>query len=122
VEEIPLETMARLKNCLAFYKMIAWRVMHVTFLNREAPSLPCTALFADCEWKSVWCVTTKKELPHHPPMLSEFMPLLARLGGYNNRPREKPPGPQVIWVDIRRMTDFATAWLAFGPSEEKTYV
>lgn len=118
VEKIQLETTSRLKNCLAFYKIIAWRVMHLTYLNRECPSLPCTALFDDCEWKSVWRVTTKRELPKNPPLLSEFIPLLAQLGGYNNRPSEPPPGPQAIWVGIRRMTDFAMAWLAFGPGQE----
>jgi hypothetical protein len=122
VEEIQLETVARLKNCLAFYKIIAWRVMHVTFLGRECPTLPCTAVFAESEWKSVWRVTTKKELPEKPPLLSEFIPLVARLGGYNNRAGERPPGPQVIWVGIRRMIDFATAWLAFGPHEQTTCV
>ncbi len=47
--------------------------------------------------------------------LSAFMKLLTQLGGYNNRATEAPPGPQPLWVGIRRMTDFATAWLAFGP-------
>ena len=106
------------KNCLAFYKIIAWRVMQLTYLNRECPSLSCTAVFDDCEWKSVWRVTTKQELPKNPPALSEFIPLLAQLGGYNNRPSEPPPGPQAIWVGIRRMTDFAVAWVTFGPNVE----
>jgi len=118
VEDIQLETISRVKNCLAFYKIIAWRVMQLTYLNRECPSLCCTAVFDDCEWKSVWRVTTKRELPKNPPLLSEFIPLLAQLGGYNNRPSEPPPGPQAIWVGIRRMTDFAIGWLAFGPSQE----
>ena len=122
VEEIQLETTKRIKNCLAFYKIIAWRVLYLTYLNRECPSLPCTAVFDDCEWKSVWRVTTKKKLPKKPPALSEFMPLLAQLGGYNNRPDDPPPGPQSIWVGIRRMTDFAIAWLTFGPSQEPTCV
>ena len=117
VEDIQLETTKRLKNCLAFYKIIAWRVMYLTYLNRECPSLPCSAVFDESEWKSVWRVTTKEELPKRPPTLSEFMPLLARLGGYNNRPKDPPPGPQAIWVGIRRMTDFAIAWLAFGPDD-----
>ncbi len=118
VEDIQLETTRRLKNCLAFYKIIAWRVMYLTYLNRKCPSLPCSAVFDESEWKSVWRVTTKEELPKRPPTLSEFMPLLARLGGYNNRSRDPPPGPQAIWVGIRRMTDFAIAWLAFGPHDE----
>ena len=43
------------------------------------------------------------------------MQLLTQLGGYNNRATEAPPGPQPIWVGLRRMIDFATAWLTFGP-------
>ncbi len=122
VEEIQLETIDRVKKCLAFYKIIAWRVMYLTYLNRECPEVPCTALFTESEWKSVWSVTTKQKLPKRPPTLGEFMPLLTQLGGYNNRAKEKPPGPQAVWVGIRRMTDFAIAWQAFGPEKEKTYV
>lgn len=118
VEEIQLEKLARLKNCLGFYKIIAWRLMYLTYMNRKCPSLPCNTVFDDCEWMSVWRVVTKKQLPETPPTLSEFMALLAQLGGYNNRASEPPPGPQPIWVGIRRMTDFAIAWLAFGPNAE----
>ena len=122
VEKIQLETLPRLKNCLAFYKIIAWRIMYLTYLNRECPTLPCDVMFDDCEWKSVWRVVTKRKLPLRPPTLGEFMCLLTQLGGYNNRRRESPPGPLPVWVGIRRMTDLATAWIIFGPGAEKTYV
>jgi hypothetical protein len=122
VEKIQLEKVARLKNCLAFYKIIAWRIMYLTYMNRECPSLPCDAVFDDCEWMSVWRVVTKKELPETPPTLAEFMKLLTRLGGYNNRAKEAPAGPQPIWVGVRRMTDFAIAWLAFGPDAQTACV
>ena len=115
VEEIQLETVPRVKRCLALYRIIAWRLMHLTYLNRTTPDLPCTVMFSDSEWKSVYRVVTKKALPKTPPRLADFMRLLAQLGGYNNRPSEPPPGPQVLWVGMRRMTDFAAAWLAFGP-------
>ena len=115
VEDIQLETNARLKRCLAFYQIIAWRVLYLTYLNRTCPKLPCTAVFAASEWKSVWRVVKKKPLPKKPPLLSKFMQLLLQLGGYNNRTTELPAGPQPLWIGIRRMTDFATAWLAFGP-------
>ncbi|QDT47145.1 Transposase for transposon Tn5 [Symmachiella dynata] len=116
VEDIQLETLQRLRNCLALYRIIAWRVLWLTYLNRECPGLPCSVVFAECEWKSVWRVSTKQKLPPTPPPLSEFMDLLAQLGGYNNRQSDSPPGPQTIWTGIRRMTDFAIAWLNFGPS------
>lgn len=121
VEDIQLETTARVKNCLAFYQIIAWRVLCLTHLHREQPSLPCTAVFQTCEWQSVWRVTTQQDLPDKPPLLSEFVPLLASLGGYNNRRSEAPPGPQPIWIGLRRMADFALAWLSFGPTQS-TYV
>ena len=58
VEDIQLETNARLKNCLMFYKVIAWRVMYVTFLGRHCPEIPCDTIFADVEWKPVWKVVS----------------------------------------------------------------
>lgn len=118
VEEIQLETMARLQNCLAFYKIIAARVLYLTYLNRTAPQLPCTAVFAASEWKSVWRVVKQQPLPKKPPTLADFMQVLTHLGGYNNRNTEAPPGPQPLWVGIRRMLDFARAWLAFGPERD----
>lgn len=115
VEELQLETNGRLKNCLAFYHIIAWRVLYLTQLNRTTPTLPCDQVFDDCEWKSVWSVVAKKPLPERPPELSRFLQLLAELGGHNRRRRDPPPGPQPLWIGLRRMSDFATAWLTFGP-------
>jgi hypothetical protein len=119
VEEIQLETKARLENCLALYNIIAWRVLYLTYLNRTTPDLPCTAVLDDAEWKSVWSVVKKQPLPKTPPTLSEMLKLITELGGYNNRATELPPGPQPLWVGLRRMLDFATAWLNFGPEAQK---
>jgi len=113
VEDIQLEKVSRLKNCLALYKIIAWRVMYLTHLNRTNPSASCASVFSDSEWRSVWSVThPKKQVPSKPPTLGAFFRMLAQLGGYNNRKKERPPGPQTIWIGIRRMTDFALAWTA----------
>lgn len=114
VEEIQLETRARIKNCLAMYKITAWRAMYLTHLNRQNPEVPCSTVFAASEWMAVWLVVKKTEVPKSPPTLGQFMRLLTRLGGYNNRKTERPPGPQPVWVGIRRMTDFAIAWIAFN--------
>ena len=114
IEDIQLETQARLKNCLAMYAIVAWRVLYLTYLNRTTPTLPCTTVFTKSEWKSVWLVVAKKPLPSRPPDLAEMMRLITQLGGYNNRAGESPPGPQPIWTGLRRMADFAQAWQTFG--------
>jgi len=118
VEDIQLETNHRLMNCLMFYKVITWRIMYTTFLGREYPDMACDEIFADVEWKPVWKIVSNDPVPRKAPPLSEFIPMLAQLGGYNNRSTDHPPGPQAIWVGMRRMTDFAIAWTAFGPKEK----
>lgn len=119
IEEIQLETNERMIRCLMFYKIIAWKIMYLTFLGRECPELACDEVFADYEWKPVWKIAGDAPLPEQAPPLSEFIPVLAQLGGYNRRRGDRPPGPQAIWTGIRRMLDFALAWQAFGPSEMK---
>ena len=121
VEELRLETKSRQQNCLAFYNIIAWRILYLTYLNRECPQMSCEGVFADHEWKPVWRVVTKKPLPPNPPTMKEFMKLLAQLGGYNNRPKEAPAGPLPIWIGMRRMLDYSVAWLAFGPGAERPH-
>ena len=117
VEDMQLETVARAKNCLALYKSIAWRIVWLTHLNRELPESRCDRVFEDDEWKSVWLATQKTAPPATAPTLSKFMSLVASLGGYNNRRTERPPGPQPIWVGLRRMTDLANAWKLFRSPE-----
>lgn len=118
VEEIQLETELRMQRALAIYKIIAWRVMYLTFLGRECPDIQCDAVFDDCQWKSVWQVIKKKAPPKRPPSLGKFIRVLATLGGYNNRRHDPPPGPEVIWTSIKRMADLSNAWLAFGPGKK----
>lgn len=115
VEQMQLETKSRQLNCLAFYHVIAWRILFLTYQHRTCPHVACTSVFADHEWKPVWCVVTKQPPPEQPPSLQEFIPLLAQLGGYNRRPKERPPGPQPLWIGTRRMLDYSAAWLTFGP-------
>jgi hypothetical protein len=119
VEQIQLETEQRLRPCLALYKIVAWRVLYVTMLGREAPDLPCDLLFAEEEWKSAWMICKERKPPKRPPSLKVFLPMIAELGGYNGRKHDGPPGPKALWIAIRRITDFGLAWSTFGPKEKK---
>lgn len=116
VEQIQLETTTRLQRALMFYKVIAWRIMYLTFLGRECPELPCDVVFSQAEWQSVWKIVEQQEPPHAPPTLAEFIPVLAELGGYNRRRQDRPPGTEAIWGAVRRMFDFALAWESFRPA------
>jgi len=115
VEERLFEYMDRLLTCLAVYTIAAWRTLYVCRLGRSCPEIDCEAVFEPAEWKSTWKVVYRKDPPAQPPSLGVFVRLVAQLGGYVNRKRAAPPGPQTIWIGLQRVHDFATCWQLFGP-------
>ncbi len=119
VEERLFEYMDRLLTCLAIYVIVAWRTLYVCRLGRSCPDISCEAVFEPAEWKSVWKVMRRENPPAHPPPLGMFIRLVAQLGGYVNRKRADPPGPQTLWIGLQRMHDFATCWLMFGPDAQR---
>jgi hypothetical protein len=115
VEERLFEYMDRLLTCLALYVIVAWRTLYVCRLGRSCPEISCELVFEPAEWKSVWKVVHREDPPAEPPPLGAFVRLVAQLGGYVNRKRADPPGPQTTWIGLQRMHDFATCWQLFGP-------
>jgi hypothetical protein len=116
VERRRFEDLGRMLPCVALYLVVAWRTLMVCRLARGHPDLDCEAVFEPAEWKSVWMVTRRRPPPRRPPRLAEFLPLVARLGGYVDAPgRRDPPGPQTTWLGLQRLHDLARAWNTFGP-------
>ena len=118
IEERLFEYMDRLLTCMAVYVIVAWRTLYVCRLGRSCPEISCEAVFEPAEWKSVWKVVRREDPPAEPPTLGVFVPMVAQLGGYINRKRADPPGPQTVWIGLQRMHDFATCWELFGPDAE----
>jgi hypothetical protein len=118
VEERLFEYMDRLLTCVAVYLIVAWRTLYVCRLGRSCPEISCEVVFEPAEWKSVWKVVRREDPPARPPALGVFIRMVAQLGGYVNRKRTDPPGPQTIWIGLQRMHDFATCWELFGPDAE----
>jgi hypothetical protein len=115
VEERRFEHLDRLLTCLGVYMIVAWRTLYVCRLGRSCPEISCEAVFEPAEWKSVWKVVRREDPPAEPPALGVFVRMVAQLGGYVNRKRDDPPGPQTVWIGLQRVHDFATCWLRFGP-------
>jgi hypothetical protein len=115
VEERQFEHIDRWLTCLAVYLVAAWRTLYVCRLGRGCPDLNCEAVFEPAEWKSVWKVVRREDPPAEPPSLGTMVNLVAQLGGYVNRKRPDPPGPQTVWLGLQRTHDFALCWELFGP-------
>lgn len=59
-EDARLKTADRLKRELAINMVVAWRVMLMTLLGREAPDLPADILFTELEIKALRLLAKKK--------------------------------------------------------------
>jgi hypothetical protein len=109
VEQLQLEKRERLEPALAFYMIIAWRVLYLTMLGRACPEMPCDTVFADEEWRAVYLVTQRQAPPDAPPLLDTMVRMVATLGGFLNRKSDGFPGPKTLWIGLQRIPDFVVA-------------
>jgi hypothetical protein len=113
-EERRFEHIDRLLPCLAMYLIVTWRTLLVCHLGREYPDLSCEAVFEPAEWKSTYRIV-HGATPRTPPKLEDMVRTVAQLGGYVNRKRPDPPGPQTVWLGLQRLHDITVCWKTFGP-------
>ncbi len=109
IEKLQLEKIERLEPALAFYMIIAWRVLFVTMLGRECPEMSCDVVFDKAQWQAVYIVTERKSPPDTPPTLDQMVRRVAGLGGFLNRKSDGFPGPQTLWIGLQRAADFVMA-------------
>jgi len=121
VEELQLEKLERLEPALAFYMIIAWRVLYLTMLGRTCPELPCNVVFADEEWQAVYIVAKRQLPPEIPPSLNEMVRMVAGFGGFLNRKCDGFPGPQTLWIGLQRTGDFVLAMEALRGMQKLSY-
>ncbi len=117
IEQRRFEAIDRVLNALAFFSVIAWRVMYVCHLGRECPEMDCEVMFEPSEWKSVYAVLGKAIPEEGCPSLNEVVRAIARLGGFMNRPKDHP-GTQTLWIGLQRSYDLSNAWNTFGPGSK----
>ena len=109
IEKLQLQKRERLEPALAFYLIIAWRVLFLTHLGRTCPDMPCDTVFDEAEWKAVYLVTQRRPPPETPPSLDTLVRLVASLGGFLNRTGDGFPGPKTLWIGLQRAADFVLA-------------
>ncbi len=71
VEECRLGTAERLMRYLTVMSIIAWRIFFITSIARTNPTLLCTALLAEEEWKGLYVKIHRKPCPNIAPTIKE---------------------------------------------------
>lgn len=111
LEELQLETSARLMRALATYAIVAWRLLWLTYLARINPLSPATEAFQTHEWQTLYCVTHQTPIaPETPPSLHECVMWIAKLGGFLGRKGDGDPGVKTIWIGLRKLHNMVRVW------------
>ena len=104
VEELQLETAARLRRALAIYALVAARLLHLTYRARQEPEAACEPAISIQEWHVLWRhFHPGAQLPSQPPTLREAVRWVARLGGFLGRKGDGEPGVKVLWRGLKKL-------------------
>jgi hypothetical protein len=122
IEQLQLETAARLERALAVCCIVAWRLLWLTYQARETPERACTEVLARHEWQALVCSIQGTPVPPaEPPSLGEAVRMIAQLGGFLARKGDGEPGVKTLWRGLIRLDDIAATWLlARGSNEHRS--
>jgi len=90
LEKLQLETAERLERAFALYCIVAWQLLHLTYLARVTPDASCEVVFQTHEWQALHAFTYQTNvILATPPSLHETTRLVAKLGGFLARKIER---------------------------------
>jgi hypothetical protein len=113
IQQLQLETAARLQRALATYDLVAWRLLWLTYQARVQADQPASAHFAPEE---IQVLTQVRQLPKlqtaQPLTLQQAVRRIAQLGGFLARKADGQPGVKTIWRGLQRLSDLLDGWRA----------
>ena len=116
IEDLQLETFDRLDRALAGYRLVAWRLLWLTYLAREQPETPCTTVLRPAEWAALYAAHTRRPDPPPAPVdLRTAVRWIAQLGGFLGRRGDGEPDVKTLWRGYRRLEDLTVMWEILHP-------
>ena len=103
-ESSKLRTAERLAKLIAVFCILSWRIFWMTMLNRSCERASPALALTSTEIILLDQVTKHKRVSKNKT-LSDYLIEIAKLGGYLARTSDPPPGNQVMWRGLSRLTD-----------------
>ena len=111
IEQLQLETAARLEKAISTYSIIAWRLLQITYQARKTPEICCVEILPSLPWEVLHRATHPRQQPlQKPPSLEEAVRWIARLGGFLDRKGDGHPGVKTLWRGWRRLEELAAGY------------
>ena len=112
-ESRQLRSVRTLTNALGLLAPIAWRLLLLRTLEREAPATPAADVLDPVLLEALAAklkeIREPKVLPANPTV-RDFMQSIARLGGHHKS--NGPPGWQLLWYGFQYFLSYADGFIA----------
>jgi transposase-like protein/DDE family transposase len=108
-----LRSIHTLTNALGLLAPIAWRLLLLRTLEREAPSTPAADVLDPFLLDALVAKLREirePKLPPPNPTVADFMQGIARLGGHHAS--NGPPGWQLLWYGFQYLLSYADGFIA----------
>jgi len=105
-EKLQLDRLDTLEKALSLYSIVAWRLLYLTYLVREAPDTPCEEALGVFE-KDVLQLYTRKPVK----TVKDAVTAIARLVGFVGVPSAPNPGVKTLWQGFRKLQDMTAGYL-----------
>jgi len=106
VERVQIDEPHRLRNALAIYFMVAWRLLAITYMARTAPDTPADTILSSDEAQVLAAATNRPVRT-----VAEAVLAIAILGGHEHYRNAPPPGPKRLWLGIRKLEAITLGWI-----------
>jgi hypothetical protein len=116
IEESQIETPESLMKMFLLGLAAAVQVLCLVHARDGKTSRPVNDVFSEDELivlrlLLMKCEGKKKKNPYDPNLLSWASWIIARLGGWNGYPSERPPGPITMFDGLKKFNNFFEMWL-----------
>jgi hypothetical protein len=119
LEQLQLETAARVERALATYAIVAWRLLWLIYEARNYPTESIEGILPRHDWQALYCyIYQTTVLPNEPPTLADCVHWIARLGGFLGRKNDGEPGVKTLWLGLQRVHDMASIWQLLAKSNQ----
>lgn len=104
IEKIQQRSVDGIELLIFMYSIIAIHIMMLTYTARNFPDTPCSLLFGEIEWKTLFRAANKTtESPNSPYSMVDALRYVAKLGGFGGAPSDGEPGLKVIWTGLNAL-------------------
>jgi Transposase Tn5 dimerisation domain len=78
--------------------------MQMVYQSRKTPNASCEMVLSKQQWSVLYMLINKtKNLPKEPPILSDAIKWIGRLGGHLGRKSDGPPGLKAVWYGYQKL-------------------